>query len=47
MTYNVLVEMESRIVVVEADTDADAIEIAIDATLTDCQFQGQIIPLAD
>jgi hypothetical protein len=44
MTYNVLVEMESQIIVVEADTEVDAINVAMDAAMHNCQLQGSIIP---
>ena len=47
MTFNVLVEMESQIVVVEAETEMDAINVALDSAMTNCQLSGVIIPLAD
>jgi hypothetical protein len=47
MTFNVLVEMESQIVVVEADSEMDAINIALDSAMTNCQLSGVVIPLAD
>ena len=47
MTYNVLVEAESQIVSVEADSEADAVAIALDAALQNLNVYGQVIPLAD
>ena len=47
MTYNILVEAESQIIVVEADNEADAVSIALDAALQNLNVYGQVIPLAD
>ena len=46
-TFNVLVEMESQIVVVNAESESDAINIAMDAAMHNLQMYGSVIQSAD
>ena len=47
MTYNVLVEMDSQLISVEAENETDAVEIAIDNSLQNVVFRASIVPQAD
>ena len=47
MTFNVLVETESQLIAIEAETEADAIELAMDSAMQNVVFQVSIVPQAD